>query len=123
MTRAPHYAIAAIVVAALSLAVAPLALQRMHEAATGQPATHVTVAAAGQGSAVTPSSITIPSRSLVVDIRDGRPHTLVQVSGSSVTLERRGGSIVVRFPGRGVYTFTVTSGGGGGDPLAVVVSR
>jgi len=124
VTRAPHYAIAAIVIAALSLAVAPLALKRTRDATTTRPtATHITVQAAGHGYTVTPSSISIAGRSLVVDNRDGRPHALVQVSGLPVELEQRGASTLVRFPGRGVYTFTVTSGDAGGEPLAVVVSR
>jgi plastocyanin len=126
MTRAPHYAIAAIVVAALSLALAPLALTRSQRAAPARatPAAVAITPAAG-GYTVTPSSVAVSSaQGLIVTNRDAAAHGLVQVSGPHAEVTQHGRTATVVFSRAGLYTFTVTSRSpSGGKPLTVIAAR
>jgi plastocyanin len=125
MTRAPHYAIAAIVVAALSLALAPLALTRSQRAPAGATPAAVAITHAAGGYTVTPSSVAVSfGQRLTVTDRDAAAHGLVQVSGPHAEVTQRGRTATVVFSRAGFYTFTVTSRSpAGGKPLTVIVTR
>jgi plastocyanin len=128
MTRAPHYAIAAIVVAALTLAISPFALKRSQQVAPVAPTPlAVTVVPTAHGFAVTPSSVTVTvGQQLSLANRDTARHSLVQVSGPHAQVVDDGQTDSVEFSQVGRYSFSIVSGSGdagAAQPLTVTVTR